>query len=114
MEWSPAAIRESVSARWGYPDGDKLPFVPVPFALLRDQAKLGLSNSELVILVNLAAHRWKSGDVVYPSNVTLAKRTGLSGQTVQRILKRLVDGGYVERVTHPKGGRAFDLAPSPR
>ena len=111
FDWSPATAWETVADRWGAQDDGRLPFVAVPFDLLRHQAELGLSTSDLVIIVNLAAHRWKSGDVVYPSNKSLAHRTGLSHQTVQRILKRLADRGYIRRVAHPRGGRAFELGP---
>lgn len=102
---------ESVAERWAGLKKIDLPFVAVPMDLLRHQGDLGLSSSDLVLIVNLAAHRWKSGQVVYPSNATLAKRTGMSEQTIQRILKRLQDAGLLRRVRHPEGGRAFDLSP---
>ncbi len=110
FDWAHDPDWEAVADRWGA-SGEQVPFVGVPFDLLRLQSKLGLTSNELVVLLNLSAHRWKEGQVVYPSNATLAKRMGLNTQTIQRVLKGLLDVGVIRKITHPAGGRAFDLSP---
>ncbi len=64
--------------------------------------------AEKLVLLYLA--EW-DGAGVGPSLTRIARATGLARPSVARILKRLRDGGYVERVSGPRGNRYRILLP---
>lgn len=86
---------DTIAARWG--EANDAGFTPVPNELLRAQAKLGLSATELVVVLNLMLHWWHRDRLPYPRTSAIAKRTGLSARTVQRCLRELEKKGLVAR-----------------
>lgn len=64
--------------------------------------------TEKLVLLYLA--EW-DGAEVGPSLTRIARATGLARPSVARILKRLRNGGYVERVGGPRGNRYRILLP---
>lgn len=97
-----------LEARWG--KGLLNGFVVVPRLLLLKQRELGLTSSEVVVLLNLIGSWWKQDDHPYPAVRTLAQRMSISVRTAQRVLESLEDKGFIERVRNARGnGRSRDL-----
>ena len=69
----------------------------LPDVLLKNQAKLGLSSTELVLLINILSHWWYPEQLPFPRVTTFAKRMGVTPRTVQRAFESLVAKGLVER-----------------
>jgi DNA-binding transcriptional regulator YhcF (GntR family) len=87
---------DSIASRWG--DAASAGFTPVPNTLMRAQAKLGLSPTEIVVLLNILLHWWERDRMPFPSTPAIAKRSGLSVRTVQRGLRSLEKKGLIGRV----------------
>lgn len=49
------------------------------------------------ILLNLMAHYHSRERMPFPRTSTIAKRMGVSERTVQRIMKRLIDRGFINK-----------------
>lgn len=72
-------------------------FTQVPNALLKCQGHLGLTDGELVTLINLL-HYWYRGKAkAFPSITTLTKFSGKNFSTLQKRLKSLEDKGFLVR-----------------
>lgn len=93
-KWGPAAFR-------GYQ--------AVPHDLFRFQAQLGLSNGELVTLLNILDFWWDAKNAPFPGAKALAKRMDTDPRTVQRHLKSLQDKGYAIRQRGTDEKRRFHL-----
>jgi hypothetical protein len=100
--------RFRVSELWGDAISETSGFVAIPMSLLRLQSKLDITPTDFGVLVNLLAHRWRAGDVVFPRTTTIAKRMGVTSRTVQRSTQRLVKKGYISKVKTTKGMQAYD------
>jgi hypothetical protein len=87
---------DTLAERWG--DAVAAGFTPVPNALLRAQASLGLSSTDVVVVLNILMHWWHRDRLPYPRPVAIAKRSGLSARTVQRSLSDLEKKGLIRRV----------------
>ena len=96
---------------WGDAISEGSGFVAIPMSLLRLQSELGISPTDFGVLVNLLAHRWKAGDVVFPRTTTIAKRMGVTSRTVQRSTQRLAKQGYISKVKTTNGMQAYDATP---
>lgn len=72
-------------------------FQPVPDLLLKHQSTLGLSPTNLVVLLNVLMHWWFPEQKPYPRSTTIAKRMGLSPRAVQRSLQQLHILGLLTR-----------------
>jgi len=103
--------RFRVAEVWGDAISNKSGFVAIPMALLRLQSQLEISPTDFGVLTNLLAHRWRSGDVVFPRTTTIAKRMGVTSRTVQRSTQRLVRLGYIAKVKTTNGMQAYDASP---
>jgi DNA-binding MarR family transcriptional regulator len=77
----------------------KAGFQLLPDLLLRHQADLGLTATDLVVLINLTMHWWYSDQRPFPRSSTIARRMGIDRRTVQRSLAKLSEEGLVEKVT---------------
>jgi DNA-binding transcriptional ArsR family regulator len=94
--------------RWGAAMNDG--YLLFPRTLLWHQGELGLSDGEVVVLLNLLASWWDEADWPYPAVSTLAHRMKGSVRTVQRHLRTLEAKGFIERIRNIEGnGRAADL-----
>lgn len=69
----------------------------IPNVILEKQAALGLTTTEVCILMHLAKHWWKAGEVPFPSKTRIAKAIGITPRQVQRCLKSMEDKGLVLR-----------------
>lgn len=103
-----ADSRFRVAEVWGDAISEGSGFVAVPMSLLRLQSQLEITPTDFGVLVNLLAHRWRAGDVVFPRTTTIAKRMGVTARTVQRSTQRLVKQGYISKVKTTNGMQAYD------
>lgn len=89
----------------------------VPIALLFLQGKLKISPIEMNVLINLLMHWWKTEQLPYPSQDSIAYRIGVSKRTIQRAMARLEELKVIKIIANPKGksvvrGRnSYDLSP---
>ena len=72
-------------------------FQAVPNLLLKHQAGLDLSPTNLVVLLNVLMHWWYPEQKPFPRSMTIAKRMGLSSRAVQRSLQHLQRLGLLAR-----------------
>lgn len=76
-----------------------------PSILLQAQGRLGVNSQEMMVLLQLAEHWWRSDSSVYPSREVIGDRVGLSKKQVQRHVKQLEDLKLVQRSPRFVGGR---------
>lgn len=112
---TPAVTEKILNQKWGK-DTMAANYAVVPSALLRGQARLGITATELAILIHLIDHWWKPDEMPWPSKKTLAERLRVGAKTIQRAMARLEEEGLIKRESrfHNTGGRAsnrYDLAP---
>ena len=80
----------SIQSRWGMAVGKGTPgFTAVPTLLIRSQAQLGLSSTNLAVLLNIVSHWWRADEWPYPRPATIAKRMGVDRRTVERSFQAL-------------------------
>ena len=85
-------------------------FQAVPDLLLKNQAKLDISPTDMVVLLNVLMHWWYPNDKPFPRAATISKRIGVTPRTVQRSLQSLEKSGLLIRET--SDGRTY-LNPEP-
>lgn len=92
------AKRRAASAdKWGA-KVIALGFCILPSLLLRAQRRLGLSPTQLAVLIQLADFWWDAGRKPFPKKADLAQRLGLSDRQVQRYIAELEMAGFVQRI----------------
>lgn len=84
-------------------------FVVIPSTLFLNQSKIGISDGEVLVLLNLIMAWREVGTRPFPRTTTLAKRMGVSARTVQRHVDQLEAKSLIRRVKQ-KDGRAEDRA----
>ena len=83
-------------------------FQAVPDLLLKNQAALELSGTDLVVLLNILMHWWYPEQKPFPRPTTIARRMGTNVRTVQRSIQQLVELGLIERVKATSKGTVLD------
>lgn len=73
---------------------------PLPDVLLHNQAKLGLSPTDMLVLVNVLSHWWYVEEKPFPRVTTIAKRMNVTTRTVQRSLQKIIDKGFESSKEH--------------
>ena len=105
--------RQQSEKKWGVAVM-KLGFCILPALLLRAQRRLGLSATQLALIVQLADFWWNDDKLPYPKKETLAERLGLSEKQIQRLIRGLEQRGYVQRhkrmTKHGRTSNAYDLS----
>lgn len=86
-------------------------FQAVPDLLLKNQGKLGLTPTDMVVLLNILMHWWYPEQKPFPRSTTIAQRIGVTARTVQRSISNLEANGLLVRETSADG-RVF-LDPTP-
>lgn len=76
----------------------ELGFCIVPSLLFRAQRRLGLSPTQLAVLLQLADFWWDAARKPYPKKTDLADRLNLSDRQVQRHIADLEAAGFVRRI----------------
>ncbi len=70
----------------------------LPNTVLVRQAALGLTSTDINILLHLMAFWWKKEELPHPSKVTLAKSIGVTPRTVQRRIAAMEQAGFIQRI----------------
>lgn len=99
-----------VSAKYG--EASRGGFQAVPDILLKKQDALGLSATELVVLLNILMHWWYPAQKPFPRSSTIAQRMGISPRTVQRAIQRIEDDlGLLSKIQGAEGETFLDPLP---
>lgn len=108
-----APTKRSFESKWGKAVAAQ-GFCMLPALLLRAQRRLGLSPSQLAVIIQLCDFWWDDDKVPWPKKETIAQRLNLSEKQVQRIVRDLEGRGYVKRVKrvtrHGQTSNGYDLA----
>lgn len=88
----------------------------LPDVIVRHQRALGLSATDLVVILNLNAAWWRRERPPFPRIGTIARRMDITERTVQRSLAKLEKLGLIQRRRenvgqHGKSRQVFDLTP---
>jgi hypothetical protein len=83
--------------KWGV-EVMKLGFTIVPSLLFKAQNRLGLSTTQLAVLLQIMDHWWDADRNPWPSKGLLATKLGIKPRQVQRVIAELEKRGYVDRV----------------
>jgi DNA-binding HxlR family transcriptional regulator len=89
--------RRSAAAKWGT-EVMRGGFVTIPSILLRAQRRLGLSGTQLTIILHLADWWLDADRAPWSSKARLSQRIGISERQLQRQIAELETRGYVKRV----------------
>lgn len=87
-------------------------FQAVPDLLFKHQDHLGISPTDLVVLLNVLMHWWYPHLKPFPRSQTIAKRMGVTPRTVQRSLNNLEKSGLIDRERKKSGGVMY-IDPTP-
>lgn len=93
---APASVGSAVYAKYG--EASIAGFQAVPDLLLKNQAILGLSATDLVVLLNVLMHWWYPSQKPFPRSTIISARMGVSPRTVQRSINELEKAGLLARV----------------
>lgn len=83
----------------------KLGYTALPNLLLRAQARLGITPTELNVLAQLAEHWWEAERDPHPAKLTIAQRMKKTPRQIQRLITSLEKKGFIKRVTRYSGRR---------
>jgi predicted DNA-binding transcriptional regulator len=97
LDTTPLQTESRPYAKWG--EAAIAGWQALPDVLLKNQHKLELTPTELVVLINVLSFWWYVEDLPFPRITTLAKRMNVTDRTVQRCLKQLIQRGLLERKT---------------
>lgn len=105
-------MNDGSPSKWG--ELAKAGFQTIPDALLQNQLKLGVTSTDMIVLMNLTMD-WKYPTTrPFPRSTTIAGRMGVVVRTVQRALATLRRLGLLAKVkeTSPDGNEreAWDLS----
>ncbi len=91
--------RMQIREKWGDSVGlgGATGFLAIPEVLIRGQAQLKLSSTEMMVLINVLLHWWYADRKPFPGNEKIAKRMGVTTRTVQRAFESLSEKGLVQR-----------------
>jgi DNA-binding MarR family transcriptional regulator len=88
----------------------------LPDVLLRNQHRLGLNCTDMVVLINILMHWWEKDrkSMPHPRPEQIASRIGATPRTVQRSIRRLSEVGLLkwmppERSREGLSVRRFDV-----
>jgi predicted transcriptional regulator len=115
VELRPAAKpnKRSFEAKWGKTVAVQ-GFCMIPALLLRAQQRLGLSPTQLAVIIQLCDFWWDDDNVPWPKKETIAHRLNLSEKQVQRVVRDLENRGYVQRMVrttwHGRTSNGYDLS----
>ena len=107
-------MQYSTQLKWGEtivsPEGGINGFQALPDALVRNQAFLCLTATEMVVLINITMHWWKCDSWPYPAPQKIGERMGLTSRSVERSIVSMEKKGILSRIRDGDKTR-FDLSP---
>ena len=86
-------------------------FQVVPDLLLKNQAQLKLSPTDMIVLLNVLMHWWYPDQKPFPRSRSISKRIGVSPRTVQRAIQHLEDQRLLIRQEAENGKVYLDPKP---
>ena len=86
-------------------------FQAVPNVLLSAQNHLGLSTTDLVVVLHLNGYWWDRDRAPYPRPALIARKMGVHRRTVERSLKHLETMGLIERMETQSTQRGHVVRP---
>ena len=94
-----SAVNYQIRKKWGNAvgKGGLTGYLAVPEVLLRGQHRLGLTSTEMLVLINILLHWWRADSMPFPSNRKIAKRMGVDIRTVQRACQQLEEKKLIDR-----------------
>lgn len=98
----PPELKKTSEEKWGR-GVMKLGFSIVPSLILRAQRRLGLSPTQLAVLLQLLDYWWDVDRKPYPGKKALSERLSLSPRQVQRYIAELEAANLVQRVERYSG-----------
>jgi len=109
MATKDTAILE-LDAKWGDAiKGMGGGWTAVPNLLLRKQGMLGITTTELNILINLIRFWWEPTQAPFPSPEKMAAEMGVSERTVYRTIIALEKKGFIDRVQEQGKATKYEL-----
>ncbi len=98
-----AKAKLRIREKWGdsVGGGSLTGFLALPDVLIRSQSRLGLSSTEMMVLINILMHWWYPDEKPFPGNYRIAKRMNVSRRTVQRAINKLKAEGLITTSIHP-------------
>lgn len=96
---SDGAVNYQIRKKWGNAvgKGRLTGYLAIPEVLLRGQHRLGLTSTEMLVLINILLHWWRADSMPFPSNRKIAKRMGVDIRTVQRACQQLEEKKLIDR-----------------
>lgn len=105
--------KRSADAKWSS-DVMSRGFVIIPAILLRAQRRLGLSGTQLAILLHLIDWWYDAEKSPWSSKELLSQRIGIGERQFQRQIAQLESAGFVKRIeritNHGKRPNSYDLS----
>ncbi len=106
------AVNYQIRRKWGNAvgKGGLTGYLALPEVLLRGQHRLGLTSTEMMVLINILLHWWYAEKMPFPSNSKIAKRMGVDIRTVQRACKQLEKKKLIDRkvkINHDQETNAY-------
>ena len=106
------AVNYQIRRKWGNAvgKGGLTGYLALPEVLLRGQHRLGLTSTEMMVLINVLLHWWYAEKMPFPSNHKIAKRMGVDTRTVQRACKNLEKKKLIDRkvkILHDKDTNSY-------
>jgi DNA-binding MarR family transcriptional regulator len=100
--------------KWGLPLL-KAGWCLLPATILERQQALGLTPTDVNILMHLIRHWWVADRLPFPSKRTIAECMGCHPSTVQRRIARMEAAGFINRIPrsdreHGQRSNAYDLS----
>jgi len=91
--------RQQTGEKWGdiVHGGSYNGFTIIPEQLLRNQGELEITNTEMVVLINLVSYWWFADRKPFPSDQKIADRIGSNARSVQRAMRGLEKKGLITR-----------------
>lgn len=97
------------SAKWS-PIIATTDFTIIPHILIRNQARLGLTDAEIVTLILIISHKYDQRHP-FPSVPTLSGYIGKTPNAVRGNLRSLERKGYIKRIYRNNNSSQYDLTP---
>ena len=97
------------SAKWP-PELAADGFTIIPNVLIRNKARLGITDPEFAIIISLTLFRWDQRNP-YPAVATLCDYMGKGDSTVRDITRSLEDKGLINRIQRNNQPTEYDFSP---
>ncbi len=103
----PANETQRIAAKWG--PAAMAGFQGVPDLLLKNQSRLDLTATEMLVLLNITMHWWYPDQRPFPRSTIIAKRMGVETRTVQRAISRLQELKLLQKVKEISDGEEREV-----